>query len=78
MHRLFAYVNRYWVNRELDESHRNVYDIYTLTLVSWRDVFFIACHTKVMSAVLRLIERERDGQVIPTALVKQIVNNFGM
>lgn len=30
VHRLFSYLNRYWVTREIDENHRNVYDIYTV------------------------------------------------
>ena len=76
LHRLFAYVNRYWVNRELDESHRNIYDIYTLTLVSWRDYFFMPCQVNVMSAVLALVERQRNGETIQSDLIKQVVDNF--
>jgi cullin 1 len=71
-------VNRYWVHRELDESHRNVFDIYTLTLVSWRDHLFSSCSKKLMNAVLGLIERERNGETISTGLIKQVVSNFGI
>ncbi|KAJ3396726.1 hypothetical protein HDU92_002092 [Lobulomyces angularis] len=76
VHRLFAYVNRFWVNRELDDSHKDVYDIYTLTLVSWRDNFFLHAQSKVMNAILSLVERQRNGETINTTLIKHVVDNF--
>lgn len=76
VHRLFSYLNRYWVTREIDENHRNVYDIYTLTLVSWRDHLFLNMNQNVMKAVLDLIEKQRNGDMIDTGLIKQVVSNF--
>lgn len=34
IHHIFGYVNRYWIPRERDEGHRNVYDVYTVSLCS--------------------------------------------
>lgn len=73
---LFRYLNRHWVKREMDEGKKNVYDVYTLHLVKWRDDFFAAVHTKVMDAVLKLVEKQRNGETIDQLQVKAVVESF--
>ncbi|KAG9292004.1 hypothetical protein G9A89_017903 [Geosiphon pyriformis] len=76
VHHVFRYLNRHWVKREIDEGRKTVYDVYTLTLVSWRDNMFINVQQKVMAAVLKLIERQRNGETVETGLVKLVVESF--
>jgi cullin 1 len=73
---LFRYLNRHWVKREMDEGKKNVYDVYTLHLVKWKDVFFSAVQEKVMDAVLRLVEKQRNGETIDQLQIKAIVDSF--
>jgi cullin 1 len=73
---LFRYLNRHWVKREMDEGKKNVYDVYTLHLVKWRDDFFNKVHDKVMDAVLKLVEKQRNGETIDQLQVKAIVESF--
>ncbi|KAI7849620.1 Cullin [Circinella umbellata] len=74
---IFMYLNRYWVKREIDEDRKNdVYDVFTLTLVCWKRHMFQFVHHNVIAAVLKLIERERNGETIETGLVKNIVESF--
>ena len=75
---LFKYLNRHWVKREIDEGKKNVYDIYTLHLVQWRDVMFTNTQESVMAAVLRMVERQRNGDSIEHSQIKSVVNSFGM
>ncbi|EXJ89285.1 Cullin 1 [Capronia epimyces CBS 606.96] len=73
---LYRYLNRHWVKREIDEGKKNVYDVYTLHLVKWKDVFFKAVESKVMDAVLRLVEKQRNGETIDQMQIKAIVDSF--
>lgn len=73
---LFSYLNRHWVKREIDEGKKNVYDVYTLHLVKWKDDFFENVHAKVMDAVLNLIEKQRNGETIEQSQIKSIVDSF--
>ncbi|KAJ3211024.1 hypothetical protein HDU67_004826 [Dinochytrium kinnereticum] len=76
VHHIFRYLNRHWVKREMDEGHRNVYDVNTLCLVSWKDYFFLTVHNNVMGAVLKLIQKQRDGETIEHSLIKSVVDSF--
>ncbi|KIW73647.1 hypothetical protein PV04_01746 [Phialophora macrospora] len=73
---LFRYLNRHWVKREIDEGKKNVYDVYTLHLVKWKDDFFKAVESKVIEAVLRLVEKQRNGETIDQMQIKAIVDSF--
>ncbi|KAJ3753066.1 ubiquitin-protein ligase [Lentinula raphanica] len=79
LNRLFGYLNRFWVKRERDEGKKTVYQVYTLALAQWKQHFFVPIqqeHTKLASALLRMIERQRNGEVIDQGLVKKVVLSF--
>ncbi|EKD18714.1 uncharacterized protein L3040_002140 [Drepanopeziza brunnea f. sp. 'multigermtubi'] len=73
---LFKYLNRHWVKREMDEGKKNIYDVYTLHLVQWRMTLFNAVHDQVMEAVLKMVERQRNGETIEHSQIKSIVDSF--
>ncbi|KAL4795629.1 Cullin [Aspergillus venezuelensis] len=73
---LFRYLNRHWVKREIDEGKKNVYDVYTQHLVKWKEDFFLKVHEKVMAAVLKLVEKQRNGETIEQSQIKSIVDSF--
>jgi cullin 1 len=81
VNRLFTYLNRHWVKREKDEGRKGVYNVYTLSLVQWKSYLFEPVQSKnkkLASAVLRLIESQRNGQTIDSGLVKKVIDSFGL
>ncbi|KAF8724913.1 hypothetical protein AX14_008477 [Amanita brunnescens Koide BX004] len=79
INQLFMYLNRHWVKRERDEGRKNVYPVYTLALVQWRDWLFRKMQkkqSKLAVAILRLIERQRNGENIDQGLVKNVIESF--
>lgn len=76
VHHIFKYLNRHWVKREMDEGKQDVYDVYTLCLVLWHKRVFETVKDKLIYAVLELIERQRNGEVVETTLIKNIVDSY--
>ena len=76
VHHIFRYLNRYWVKREMDEGKSAVYDVYTLCLVLWRRHLFEPLQQPLLHAVLEHIERQRNGELIDTHLVKLAIESY--
>jgi cullin 1 len=60
----------------MDEGKKHIYDVYTLHLVQWRSVLFDKVSEKVMAAVLKLVEKQRQGETIEHSQIKQVVDSF--
>lgn len=55
------YLNRYWVTKERSSGHRDVYDIFSLCLLSWRDYKFYPNLPILMDQIMDQIQLKRQG-----------------
>lgn len=78
VHRLFMYLNRYWVKRQKEEGKKQIYTVYTLALVQWRDYMFKRVQREhvLSDALLKQIQLQRNGETIDTGLAKRVVDSF--
>lgn len=58
---ILDYLNRYWVSKERAGGQRGVYDIFSLSLLSWRDYKFKPNLNELMSELLEQIRLQRIG-----------------
>ncbi|KAK0491562.1 Cullin [Armillaria novae-zelandiae] len=79
LNRLFTYLNRYWVKRERDEGKKEIYPVYTVSgghLQFSSSFSYKRIIRSLSNGVLRLIERQRNGEMIDQGLVKKVVLSF--
>lgn len=78
LHNMFSYLNRHWIKRQNVEDRKVVHDVYTLCIASWKDTVFLPNQKLVIQGVLKLVERQRNGEAIETSQVKAVVDSLGL
>ncbi|WVR06630.1 hypothetical protein IAU60_003662 [Kwoniella sp. DSM 27419] len=81
VNKLFNYLNKHWVKREKDEGRKEVYTVYTLALVAWKQNFFRhlssgASINRLTQAVLKQVEQQRNGESIDSGLLKKVIESY--
>jgi cullin 1 len=68
--RFFQYLDRYYIQRH------NLAQLKDVGMLCFRDLIYIELKKTVKDAVLQLVDKERDGEQVDRALVKNILGIF--
>jgi len=72
---IMAYLNRTWVKNQR-QSNAEVYEIIMIADITWRDRLFLPLKERLTKALLRLIQRDRDGEMIEPHLVRDCLQCY--
>lgn len=70
------YINRYWVAKERADGHREIYDVLSLCLLSWRDYKFYKNLPTLMSEIMEQIRMQREGKMDTSVNLSVAIKSF--
>lgn len=70
------YINRFYCSGNNESSSSDIHEINTLAKIEWRDSLLRDFGGKVSKCVLKLIEKDRNGDLINTRLMSGVVDCF--
>lgn len=76
LNHIFDYINRHWIKREREEGRRDIHDVNTLCLVRWKSELFDPIQERLVDAILKQIEKQRNGEAITSVNIKQALTSF--
>ncbi|KAA8911597.1 hypothetical protein TRICI_003755 [Trichomonascus ciferrii] len=76
LNHIFDYINRHWIKREREEGRRDIHDVNTLCLVRWKSELFDPIQNRIVDAILKQIEKQRNGEAITSVNIKQALQSF--
>lgn len=72
----FGHWTKNWLKTEIYYGRKDVFDVYTLHLVQWRDELFTDRNINVMVEALKLVENQRNGMTIDQSQIKSLMDSF--
>jgi cullin 1 len=69
------YLDLHWIQREQNQGKKAIYDVYTQSLVRWRQDF-LDTEKRIVPSILALVEKHRNGEAVETSLIKIVVDSF--
>lgn len=76
--KLFHYLNKGWVQRQLESGTSDVYDLCDMALLMWQENILEGegLREQIVSSMLKLIDLERGGEAINTRLISGTISCF--
>ncbi|AMD20092.1 HCL059Wp [Eremothecium sinecaudum] len=72
----FDYMNRYWVRKERSDGKRNIFDVNTLCLMTWKQVMFDQYSKGLVDEILQQLTLQRDGKIVNQADITTAIKSF--
>lgn len=78
LNHVFDYMNRYWVQKERNDGRRDVFDVNTLAILTWKEHLFFPNADVLIKEILAQISLQRDNQVVDTKFLSIAIKSFVM
>lgn len=72
----FDYMNRYWVQKERSDGKRNIFDVNTLCLMTWKQVMFDQHCQGLVDEILQQLTLQRDGRIVNQTDITTAIKSF--
>lgn len=76
LNNVFDYMNRYWVQKERNDTQNKIYEVNTLALVQWKYYMFDTHSTILIQEILKEIEKQRNNEVVDTYLISAAIKSL--
>jgi cullin 1 len=79
--KLNKFFNKYFITffhscAKAKGGYDDVYEVYQLALIKWKEIVFEQHHSQLMNLVLNLIQRERNGETVNVSLLRGAIGMF--
>ncbi len=74
--RLFRFLDRHWVKREVDEGRTSVHDLYTLHLIRWKEDVLENAENPVKAMLQQHLERTEESWIVVSPDVPELLESF--
>ncbi|CAF3561870.1 unnamed protein product [Adineta steineri] len=77
MNKSFTSMNNNWIARQREKNNnQNIYDVYTMSMQMWQDIFFKETTQSLAQTCLKLIKKERNGEKVESSLIRQVLQSY--
>ncbi|CAF4429231.1 unnamed protein product, partial [Adineta steineri] len=59
-------------------NNQNIYNVYTMSMKVWQDIFFKESTHFWVPTCLKLIRQERDGEKVEISLIHLVAQSYGI
>ncbi|GMR43209.1 hypothetical protein PMAYCL1PPCAC_13404 [Pristionchus mayeri] len=76
---LFAYLNRHWIKRQIQENQgeeKGIFTVDKLALNTWKELLLEGLHEKIVAAVVELSGQNQEDYVSTHPLLKKVDDCF--
>ncbi|KAL9931681.1 hypothetical protein V8E36_009467 [Tilletia maclaganii] len=75
---LLGYLDRHWIKSTRESGRKDVYSVFTLALVKWKECMLshVQQNYRLTQAILKQIEKQRNGDAIDSSLLKTVIDSF--
>jgi len=74
--KMFAYMHRYYIPTQQNNGDNSIRDLFTLSLLKWREIAYHGLSKRVLEALLDLVTSDRNGEKVDKSVLSKMVQAY--